>query len=376
MSMNDNPKRLLCIVSGMNAGGAETFLMKIYRALDKKKYQMDFYIAAQEEGFYEKEIISMGGKIYQSIPKSKNFIKSFNALRDTVKNENYDCVMRISQHSLSTIDLLAAKFGGAKILVQRSSNSATGGVRINRILHVLFKWLSVTIPNIKIAPSTEAAEYTFGKNCVKNRKAIIIKNAIPVENFLFNQARRDKIRKELNINDKFVVGHVGRFNNQKNHSFLIDIFAEIARKHENSVMVLVGKGELESAIKKKIDLLGMNDKVVFTGIRSDVPDIMMAMDVFVFPSFFEGMPNTVIEAQATGLPCLISDRITKEARITKVVTYMSLNDDARLWANRALEYAGGFDRENMQERFVENGYDINSVTREIENLIFTTPNDR
>lgn len=373
MNTNYEPKRLLCIVSSMNTGGAETFLMKVYCALDKTKYQMDFYCMSQEEGFYEKEIKSLGGKIYHSMPKSINFIKSFITLKDTVKENNYDYVIRVSQHSLATLDLVAAKIGGAKTLVQRSSN-ADSNSRVDRLLHSLFKWLPMTIPTMKIAPSTEAAEYTFGKKCIDNGKAKIIKNGILMENFIFNQERRGKIRKELNINGEFAIGHVGRFNNQKNHRFLIDIFDEVVKKNEKSVLILVGKGELEYEIRKKIENLGLIDKVIFTGVRSDIPDLMMAMDVFVFPSFFEGMPNTVIEAQATGLPCIISDKITKEANITGIVEYLSLDEIAETWAEKVVYYSIGYERKDMHSVFAKNGYDINNIVREIEEMIFNCNN--
>jgi glycosyltransferase involved in cell wall biosynthesis len=369
MNTNDSPKRLLSIVSAMNAGGAETFLMKVYRELDKSKYQMDFCVASREEGFYNKEIISMGGKIYYYTPKSKNFLKSFINMKDIVKKEKYEYVMRVSQHSLATIDLIAAKFGGARILVQRSSNTDSGS-NGSRRLHRMFKFLPMKIPTIKIAPSTEAAEYTFGKNCVKKGKAILIRNGIAVDDFIFNQERRDKIRIEFNINDKFVVGHIGRFNVQKNHSFLIDMFAEIVKKHANSVLILVGKGELENEIKNKIETLGLTGKVIFTGVRSDIPDLLMAMDVFIFPSFFEGMPNTVIEAQATGLRCMVSDSLTKEVGFTDLVEFLPLELGPVKWAKAALRYKTSYERRNMKKEFIKAGYDIRSTVEIFVQYIF------
>lgn len=245
MNTHNRQKRLLCIVGGMNAGGAETFLMKVYRALDKGKYQMDFYVFSQEEGFYDQEIISMGGKIFHSVPKSKGFIKSFTAIKETVRRGKYDYVMRVSQHSISTFDLLAAKQGGAKTLIYRSSNSGTGGGSVSRILHELFKWLTMSIPTIRIAPSTEAAEFMFGKNCIKKGNAVILKNAIQVENFTFDQEKRDKIRRAFKIEDKFVIGHVGRFNDQKNHSFLVDVFEELVKKKTTVCYYWLGKVNLK-----------------------------------------------------------------------------------------------------------------------------------
>ena len=370
MEKKDMPKRLLCIVGGINAGGAETFLMKIYRALDKSKYQMDFYVSTRDEGFYDKEILSMGGRIFHSVPKTKNPIYSFKKLIETVRKEKYNYVMRVSQHSLSTLDLIAAKIGGAKTLIYRSSNSKTGGGAVNQIMHLLFKWLPMFIPDIKLAPSTEAAEFMFGKNCVKSGRALIIKNAIPLDVFEFDKVKRDKIRKEFNLDDKFVIGHVGRFSSQKNHNFLVKIFAEVLKKHDNSILMLVGKGELESDIKKKVQILGFQEKVIFTGVRSDLPEVLMAMDAFVFPSFFEGMPNAVIEAQATGLPCIISDTITKEVNITGRVEYVSLNSSPTQWAEVILKYKNGLNRNGLKDVFVKNGYDIESVTKNFEKIIF------
>lgn len=250
MTKENQPKRLLCIVNTINAGGAETFLMKLYRALDKTKYQMDFYCMSLEKGYYEEEIKELGGKVYYAVPKSQNWIKAFLTLKNVVKENKYEYVMRVSQHSLATVDLIAAKMGGAKTLVQRSSNSNAAS-EIGRVLHNLFKWLPMTIPNVKIAPSTEAAEYTFGKNCVENGKAMLVKNAIPLDSFLFNKEKREKLRKELNLDDKFVVGHVGRFDTQKNHSYLIDVFSEIVKRNADSILVLTGKGSLENNIRKK-----------------------------------------------------------------------------------------------------------------------------
>lgn len=370
MSISSNPKRLLCIVGGMNAGGAETFLMKIYRELDKKRYQMDFYVNSRDEGFYEKEIISMGGRIYRSTPKSEGFMKALITLKKFVKKEKYRYVLRVSQHSLSAFDLMAAKLGGAQTLIYRSSNSKTGGGIIREILHNIFKSFSIIVPNVKLAPSTEAADFMFGKKSVKRGKVVLIKNAIKVEEFIFTKERRDKIREELKINDKFVVGHVGRFNNQKNHNFLIDIFNEIIKKNKNSILILVGKGELENDIKNKIKNLNLSNNVIFTGVRSNIADLMMGMDAFVFPSFFEGMPNTVIEAQATGLHCIISNNITKEANVTGNVEYLSLKESAEIWASKVINYPNKNERNSPQKLLVKSGYSIEVAVQDFVSVVF------
>ena len=210
-------KRLLCIVGGMEAGGAETFLMKVYRRLDKTKYQMDFAVTVP--GVYDDEIRSMGGKIYHIPAKSKNPIKTFIELKKIVKDNGYKSVLRTSQQSLATLDLVAAKCGGAKKLIYRSSNAGMTEKGIYKVINKAFSFLPKCIPNVKLAPSTEAAEFVFGKKTVKNKKVTIMPNGLDYNLFEFNEIKREKIRKELGLENKHIIGHVGRLNQQKIISF-------------------------------------------------------------------------------------------------------------------------------------------------------------
>lgn len=364
-------KRILCIVGGMNPGGAETFLMKIYRTLDKNEFQMDFAVGVKKEGYYDSEIIEMGGKVFHITPKSEGFFRNFYSIRDLVRNENYKYVLRTSQHSLSALELLAAKQGGATVRAFRSSNTNTtsaGGKDL--MLHKICSFMPNLFANVRLAPSTEAAEYMFGKNSIKKGKANLLHNGVDLSIYKYSEDNRASIRKEFNLQDKLVVGHVGRFSAQKNHEFLIDIFKRIHDYNQNAVLFLAGDGELRDSISEKAEKLGIGESVVFAGIRSDIPAILSAFDVFLFPSFYEGMPNTVIEAQATGLPCVISDTITKEANITNLVKYMSLSESVETWAESTLDSISteGI-RQNTQELFIENKYDILSVTNEFLRLM-------
>ena len=369
-------KRLLCITSALNTGGAETFLMKIYRTLDREKYQMDFCVMSNEKGFYEEEIKLLGGKIFHIIPKTENMLKSFFSIKKIVKENNYNYVIRINEHSLSVIDLIAARLGGAKNLILRSTNANTQSKK-RHLLHKLFQILPKTIPTVKIAPSTEAAEYTFGKNQVKNGRIHKLNNGVPIDKFLFCENIRTEKRKELGIENNFVVGHVGRFSPQKNHMFLLEIFKLIKNKLPNAILLLIGDGELRENIKNKAQELNVLDSIKFLGVRSDIPELLMAMDIKIFPSFFEGMPNTIIEAQASGLPSLISDTITKEADITGLVTYMPLTESAEKWAEKCLEIKNeSIQRKNTKEYFIKEKYDINSVTEEFIRLVFDTERKR
>ena len=363
-------KKLLCIVGSLNQGGAETFLMKILRKIDRSKYMIDFCVMRNEIGEYEEEIKELGGKIYHITPKSQNPARCFFEIKSIVKLGRYENVMRVNEHSLSTVDLIAAKFGGAKKLIMRSSNADSGSKK-SKFLHKLFNFLPRWIPNVKIAPSKKAAEYTFGKQNVKKGKVAFLQNGLAVDDFTFNELVRQNLRKELNLEDKFVVGHIGRFQKQKNHKFLIDVFKEILKKKENACLMLVGgNGELLEQTKEYVNQLGLENKVLFLGNRSDVPKLLSAFDVLVFPSLFEGMPNVVIEAQAAGLPCLISDTITPEADITGLVKYLSLEKPANEWAEEAISHSACFERKCYKEDFIAAGYDVEAVVEKFINLVF------
>lgn len=363
------PKRLLCLVSSMDAGGAETFLMKIYRTLDRNKYQFDFIVNVDRDGFYDKEILSMGGRIYHASAKSQNFFNYVSMVYNTVKENKYNYVLRMTSHSLGVLDLLISKSAGAKQLVLRSTNAGNNSGVFSMLLDKVFFLLPMFVPTLKIAPSTEAAEFVFGKNCTKNRKVGILKNAIPIESYKFDIEKRNMIRKELGLDNKLVVGHIGRFNAQKNHKFLIEIFKEIVNFNDDAILLLVGKGELEKEIQRQIDNLNLNKNVIFAGIRKDVPSLLMAMDVMVFPSFFEGMPNVIIEAQATGLPCVLSNTITKEVAITDIVTFLPLEANWLEWSGIVLNKKSTY-REAYAERVKRAGYDIQDIGKQFEELVF------
>lgn len=362
-------KRLLCILSGMNAGGAETFLMKIYRQLDRTKYQMDFCINVSEECFYESEILSLGGKIYRIPAKSvslKNFKKQLYYL---IKSNNYKYVLRITSNTFGFMDLKIAHKAGASICAARSSNSSDGGNLKSKVAHKIGGALYSKYVNVRFAPSDLAAKYTFGKKAYESASITILHNAIDLKEYGYNEEMRRHIREEFKISDDMtVIGHIGRFMAQKNHRFLLEIFSKYIEKNKKSTLMLVGGGELESVIKERAASLGILDKIIFTGVRSDIPAILSAMDVFVFPSLYEGMPNTVIEAQATGLPCLIADTITGEADITGLVEYLPL-DDVKMWVNY-IDRLPQVIRATPAQKFKENCYDIETVTGQFVKLIF------
>lgn len=362
-------KRLLCILSSMNAGGAETFLMKIYRNIDRTKFQMDFCINVDGKCFYEEEILGMGGRIFRIPSKSENLKEFKQQLSDIVRDNKYLYVLRITSSAMGFMDLKIAKRAGAKKCCARSSNASDGNSFKSLIYHKLGRMLYSKFVDVKIAPSDLAAKYTFGEKSFKKGKVNILHNGVDLSVYRYRDEERNNIRKELFVSQNIkLIGHIGRFDEQKNHMFLLDIFQKIHLKDADAKLLLVGTGKLEGVIRDKAKALGIYDSIIFAGLRSDVPTLLSAMDVFVLPSFYEGMPNTVIEAQATGLPCVISDTITKEADITGLVRYLPLGDPNE-WAEISLAQVSKR-KSNVQELFAEKGYDIGTVVQDFVRFIF------
>lgn len=348
--------RILHVMGSMGVGGAETFIMKLFRTIDKEEYMFDFVLNENETFFYEPEILALGGKIHRIPLKSDKPLSSFVKLAKIVKNNKYKIVLRASAHSFSFLDLFAAFFGGARARIIRSTNTSVGPSRVQIGLHKVGIPILNMVSTLRLAPSLEAAQWMFGQA----NKTVIIKNGIDIEQFRFNELKRNKLRQEQGINESFVVGHIGRFSLQKNHMYVIDVFYEIKKQRKDAVLVLVGEGELNEQIKEKLNLLNLEKSVIFTGIRTDIPDLLMAMDVFIFPSLYEGMPNVLIEAQATGLKCIASDTITNEVLITESISMRSINEPASHWAKEILENPNT-SRKESADQVSEAGYNIRNV---------------
>lgn len=352
-------KRILCILSSLDAGGAETFLMKVYRMLDPQEYQFDFIVSVGD-GCYTQEVLNRGGKIYQIPQRTKDLSGAYRGIKSVVKDNKYDIVLKLGENSLSVFDMIAAKSGGAQVLAVRSCNAPTGLSFKARCAHAIFRPILNHITTVKIAPSQLAADFMFGKFA----KVKLLNNGVDLSFFKFSLQARAEIREEFGLENKFVVGHIGRFHEQKNHQYLLEVFKDILNNRNDAVLLLVGTGALEEQMRARVHELGLQDHVIFAGQRFDIPKILSAMDVFVFPSLHEGMPNTVIEAQATGLPCVIADTITREADITGLVRYLSLTSPVSDWTKAALN-AAELPRRDTVEDFRAHGYDIEHVANNL-----------
>ena len=351
----------------MNRGGAETFIMKVYRVIRIEEYQFDF-IVSKEGGCYTQEVLERGGKVYKIPLRTKKPLGALSGIWKIVKENEYSYVVKLGDSPISVLDLIAAKLGGAKRLAMRSCNALTGLSWWSKCVNALFRPMLNAIANVKIAPSAMAAEFTFGKYHA-HQDVHLLHNGLDLDVFSYNELDRYRIREEFNLGNKLVIGHVGRLHKQKNHRYLLEVFLKIREYRDDAVLMLVGIGKLEKEIRELTITLGLKDSVIFTGQRFDIPQLMSAMDVFVFPSLHEGMPNTVIEAQAMGLPCVIADTITSEANITGLVSYMPLNAEKENWAKKVLSVITE-ERRRTKEEFIKQGYDIESVSKKLIGLIF------
>ena len=345
------PIRVLQVVTYMGRGGLETMLMNYYRNIDRSKVQFDFLTHRSEKWDYDDEIESLGGKIYH-LPRLNPFSKSYlNALDKFFKEHKEYKVVHCHQDCLSGVVLKVAKANGVKFTIAHA-HSASQDKNLKYLIKVLAKKNIKKYSDQLFACGDEAGKWMFETDDFK-----VINNAIDTDLYTYNQEKSFEIRQKLGIEGKFVVGHVGRFSYPKNHKFIVNVFDEVCKIEPDSVLMLVGDGDLRGEIEDKVKALGLTDKVKFMGVRSDVNELMQAMDVFLFPSLYEGLPVTIVEAQASGLKCIISDKVPTECALTDNVQVVKLEDSPKIWANQVLEYKN-YERRNTKQDIEKANFDI------------------
>ncbi|MDQ0903980.1 glycosyltransferase family 1 protein [Paenibacillus sp. V4I7] len=354
-----DPIRILHVVVNMNRGGAETLLMNLYRNMDRSQVQFDFLTS--KAGAYDAEIMEMGGTIHR-IPYVSDIghTKYIQALDQFFMTNTDYKIVHAHMDKMSGFVLRSAKKAGVPIRIAHSHNtSSEGGIAVKTYKWVAGTFISSCATHF-LACSNKAAQWLFAN---KGNDVVILKNGIESEKFVFSPEVREQVRGELKIpTGCYVVGHVGRFAYQKNHSFLIDIFAQLNRERPDTVLILAGDGPMRPEIEKKVAVLQLQSKVRFLGVRSDITRLLQAFDMFVFPSLHEGLPVTLIEAQGAGLPCLISDEITPEVDMDiQLVERLSL-DDKLVWIDRMKNaIARNSPRQIPVSSLSNKGYDIKNT---------------
>ncbi len=346
-------------------------LMNYYRNIDRNKIQFDFICDADSTNIPKDEIESLGGKVIICPPYQKVF-KYIKFLEKLFKENKYK-IVHSNINSLSVFPLYAAKRAGVPIRIAHSHSTANKKELKKTLIKNMLRPFSKKYANVYFACSELAGRWLFGNKTFDEGKVTIINNAIDVEKFVYNEDIRKKVRNELKekckseINDDtLVVGHIGRFVKQKNHEFLIDIFNEIHKRKENSVLMLVGQGPLQKEIEEKVNKLGLQDCVLFLGQRNDANELYQAMDVFVLPSLYEGLGMVLIEAQYAGLNCYCSEAVPKEAYISGLLKKLLLSDSPSLWAETILQNYNNFTRKNSSKEFENNGFEIKREAKKLE----------
>lgn len=357
--------RVLHVLGGTSLGGAESRIMDIFRNIDRNKVQFDFMVHTRQEEYFNEEIRRLGGRIYH-VPKFRgtNILTYRKAWKDFFREHNEFRAVHGHMTSTASIYLPIAGKSGVPITIAHARSAGTDpglkGVVTRLLRHSLYRKTDYCF-----ACSAIAGESVFGKKQMDAGRVSIVPNAIEVDKYRYDESVREEMRMKLSLQNSFVIGHVGRFHYAKNHEFLLEIFDEILKKKKNARLLLLGEGGLMDMVKEKAEKLGILDKILFAGNHANVEDYYQVMDYLVFPSRFEGLPGTVIEAQAAGLRCLISDTITGEVLVTGLVGVMSLQEPPAKWAERVLS-EGGAKREAGAMALRDMGFDVKGLAGKLE----------
>lgn len=355
--METTPKRVLQVLGRTTLGGAESRVMDMYRNIDRSVIQFDFMVHSTQKDFFDDEIEKLGGHIYR-VPRFLvyNFFSYRKAWKKFFEEHNEFIAVHGHMTSTASIYLPIAKKKGVPITIAHARSAGVDkgvkGIITKFLRKPLYKKCDYCL-----ACSALAGEAVFGEKAVKAGVVKVIPNAVAAEKYRYNNDMRNKMREELKLDNQFVIGHVGRFHYAKNHEFLLKLFKEFHEILPQSVLLLVGDGSLFEETKKLAVSLEIDPYVIFVGAKKNIEDYYQAMDYLVFPSRYEGLPGTIVEAQICGLKCLISDTITDEVKITELVDFASLQDEAEVWANRIYE-GREYERVDRYQEVQEAGFDI------------------
>lgn len=358
----EGPIRVAQIVGKWLGGGVESVVMNYYRNIDRNKVQFDFICDDDSTNIPYNEIEALGGKVILIPPYQKVF-SYHKELKRILEEENYK-IVHSHINTLSVFSLFAAKCAKVPVRIAHSHSTTNKREKKKNLLKQVLRPFSKVFATHYMCCSEHAGRWLFGDKEYDTGNVYILNNAIDLDNFKYDEKMRKKKRKELNIDDETVViGHVGRFVEQKNHKFLIDIFNEFHKKNNNSILLLVGQGPLMEKIKEKVESLGLRYSVYFLGQREDVNELYQAFDVFLFPSLYEGLGMVLIEAQVSGLPCFASTEVPSIAKITDNVEFINLDENSACWAEKIINLKEIIRDKNGK---ITDSYDIKKEAKRLE----------
>jgi glycosyltransferase EpsF len=360
----DKPIRIAQIIGKWLGGGVEAVVMNYYRNIDRNKIQFDFICDNDSTNIPYEEIEKLGGRVILIPPYQKVF-KYHKELKRVLKEENYK-IVHSHINTLSFFSLWAAKSAGVPVRIAHSHSTTNKKEWKKNLIKQVLRPFSKVFATNYMCCSELAGRWLFGNKEYDKGNVYLLNNAIDLDKFKYDEKIRKEVRKEFKIKDStLVVGHIGRFVEQKNHRFLIDIFNEVHKKNNDSILMLVGQGPLQGEMKEKVKSLGLEDSVLFLGQRNDANRLYQAFDVFCLPSLYEGLPVVGVEAQASGLLCILSDDMTKETKVLETAKFLSLNNSAKEWAKEIFEKFTKFKRKDTQKEISDNNFNIKN---EIEKL--------
>lgn len=353
------------LIEGMtsNRGGKESYIVNMWSAMDKEKYSFSF-VAYDDQIAYEEVLKQNGAEVIHLLPRHSGLLKHRDALDKMFKEKHFDVVWA-HKTTLSACEILSiAKNNNVPVRIVHSHSSANMGGKFTFLMHSINKKRIFKMANEYFACSQVAAQWFFG-----DKPAKIMVNGINLEQYKFNAAIRENIRQKYDLHNNLVLGHVGRFGVEKNHKKLLNVFAACKKIMPNIKLILCGDGEERTNIEFEIKKLNLEGDVLLLGVISNVNEILQAMDIFVMPSLFEGLPFALLEAQAAGLKCIVSDTVSAEVDIMGWNRFLPLALEDNLWAKNILEMEQEYNRIIGYEVMKKRGFDITDGAREVERSI-------
>lgn len=347
------PIKVLHAHASLRSGGVAVLLYNYYSKMDHSLIQFDHIINVSDTGMIGEKFLKEGSQIYH-LPRFNKVIATFIGTRRVIKKGNYK-IIHVHHTQKSFVQLIAAWTCGVPVRIAHSHNYYTNESLIQKIVNRCYSVLTRLFATDYFACSDLAGEYVYGSNCKKIKK---IYNAIDVPAYCINKSIRDRIRNEFNINDKFAICHVGRMTNQKNPMRIVDIFEKVVALNKESVLIWIGSGELESNIKEYVKKKQLAQNIIFIGETDRVNEYLMASDLFLLPSLYEGLGIVLIEAQVSGLPCIASDVIPSEVKVTPMVEFISLEEKDDKWAEAILQFLN-YKRQDYSKEVINSGYGLN-----------------
>ncbi len=361
----NKPIRILQMIGSLNIGGSQTVVLNIYKAINKDMIQFDFIIDKPEEIGIASAVESLGANVYV-LPtfKGTNYLKVRNAWNQFFDAHPDYKVLHSHVRSYASLFFPIAKSHGVKTIIHSHSTSNGKGcsAMLKRILQYPLRYQA----DYFLSCSDEAGEWLFGRKVVASERYHLLQNSIDLGLYCFDANKRKSVREELGVGNKTVYIHVGRLHAAKNHTFLLQMFAELLKENDNAVLLIVGDGELRDDIEKTIAQLGIDNSVHMLGMRNDIPDLLRAADCFVFPSIWEGLPVTVIEAQAAGLPCVISANVTENVFISPLAHKVPIDQGIETWISCLKNL--DMERQDVSEYIRNAGFDVNETADWISRL--------